>query len=121
MSAAGYNSTTAPRKKLQLLNLRRDDCLRLGAPTDVANACQYAVGRALGRAIYSGYKNVDGFLFASRLTGADVYAVFDRAVDKLIAPVTGDLERHPELPHTLSRHGITLIVTVSNSAGPARN
>lgn len=40
---------TKPRAKLKLLDLRKDGCVRLGAPTDTVNARNHAAGRALGR------------------------------------------------------------------------
>ena len=103
--------TTKPRAKLALLDLRKDGCVRLGAPTDTVNARNHAAGRALGRAIYSEHKDVDGLLFSSRLTGGDVYAVFDRGIAKLDAPETGTLPEHPDLPDVLSNYSIKLITT----------
>lgn len=102
---------TKPRAKLTLLDLRKDGCVRLGAPTDTVNARNHAAGRALGRAIYSDHKDVDGFLFSSRLTGGDVYAIFDRGIARLDATETGMLPEHPELIDALSNYGIKLIST----------
>lgn len=45
----------------------------------------------------------------SRLTGADVYAIFDRAVGKLDCPAAGMLTDHPDLPDVLARHDIRLL------------
>ena len=103
--------TTKPRAKLALLDLRKDGCVRLGAPTDTVNAQNHAAGRALGRAIYSEHKDVEGLLFSSRLTGGDVYAVFDRGIAKLDAAETGMLPEHPELIDVLSSYSIKLITT----------
>ncbi len=103
--------TTIPRVSLSLLDLRKDGCVRLGAPTDTVNARNHAAGRALGRAIYSGHKDVDGLLFSSRLTGGDIYAVFDRGIAKLDAPEAGTLPEHPELTDVLSNYGIKLVTT----------
>lgn len=103
--------TTKPRAKLALLDLRKDGCVRLGAPTDTVNARNHAAGRALGRAIYSDHKDVDGLLFSSRLTGEDIYAVFDRGIAKLNAAETGILPEHPELTDVLSNYSIKLITT----------
>lgn len=98
-----------PRAKLALLDLRNDGCVRLGAPTDTVNARNHAAGRALGRTIYSEHKDVDGFLFSSRLTGGDVYAIFDRGVARLDSTETGMLPEHPELIDVLSNYSIKLI------------
>lgn len=101
---------TKPRAKLSLLDLRKDGCVRLGAPTDAVSSRNHAAGRALGRAIHAGHQDVDGLLFSSRLTGADVYAVFDRAIEKLRMKRSGELPNHPELPEVLDRHQISLLV-----------
>lgn len=103
--------TAKPRAKLALLDLRKDGCVRLGAPTDTVNARNHAAGRALGRAIHTEHRDVDGLLFSSRLTGEDVYAVFDRGMAKLDAAETGMLPEHPELTDVLSTYGIKLITT----------
>lgn len=102
---------TKPRARLRLLDLRQDGCVKLGAPTDAVNARSHAAGRALGRAIHGEHEDVDGFLFSSRLTGADAYALFDRTLPKLEAQETGLLQDHPEVRAVLSRYEITLVRT----------
>ena len=99
-----------PDAVLALLDLRGDGCARIGAPTDAVHARNHAAGRALARAIHSEHADVDGLLYASRLTGKDIYAVFDRAAGKLASVDTGRLADHPELPEVLKRHGIGLMV-----------
>ena len=98
-----------PRLGLSLLDLRGDGCARLGAPSDTVRARNHAAGRALGRAVHDGHPDIDGFLFPSRLTGADVYALYDRSVAKLRAGEPGPLAEHPELPAVLERHGIRIL------------
>lgn len=49
------------------------------------NAKNHAAGRALGRDLYHNHTQVDGMLFASWLTGEDVYGIFDRASSRLTA------------------------------------
>lgn len=102
---------TKPGARLRLLDLRQDGCVKLGAPSDAVNARSHAAGRALGRAIHADHKDVDGLLFSSRLTGADAYAVFDRALAKLDASASALLQDHPALPNVLSEYGIQLIAT----------
>ncbi len=102
--------STAPGATLRVLDLREDGCVRLGAPTDAVRARNHAAGRALGRAIQEEHGDVDGFLFSSRLTGADVYAIFDRAVGKLQVEEMGNLADHPDLPAVFTRFEIGLIV-----------
>ena len=101
---------TAPETRLLLLDLRRDGCTLLGAPTDVAKAKNHAASRAFGRVVHAEHANVDGLLYASRLTGADVYAVFDRGIGKLEARESGTLPDHPDLPDVLAKYEIGLIV-----------
>ena len=98
-----------PRTTLQLLDLRLDGCFSVGAPTDTVNSRNHAAGRSFGKSIHTGYPDVDGFLYASRLTGADVYAVFDRGLGKLRLMDSGILPHHPELPKVLQRYGIRLV------------
>ena len=98
-----------PGTMLTLLDVRGDGCTVLGAPTDTVRARNHAAGRAFGRAIHAGHADIDGLLYVSRLTGGDVYAVFDRAVGKIESLETGALMDHPDLPETLERHGIGLV------------
>ena len=98
-----------PGTTLQLLDLRRDGCFSLGAPTDTVHSRNHTAGRSFGKAIHTGYPDVDGFLYASRLTGADVYAVFDRGIGKLRLMDSGILPHHPELPKILQRYDIRLV------------
>ncbi len=98
------------RAPLRLLDLRQDGCVRLGTPTDTVNARNHVAGRSLGRSIYADHKDIDGLLFASRLTGADVYALFDRAIRKLDVMDSGLLANHPELPRVLTQYSIRLLI-----------
>ena len=52
---------------------------------------------------------IDGSVHVSRLTEEDVYAVFDRGMDKLEATGALPLAHHPDLPDVLKRHGIQLV------------
>ena len=52
--------SSSPRSKLSILDLRKDGCTRLGAPTDAVNAKNHAAGRALGRDLYTNHNQVDG-------------------------------------------------------------
>ena len=56
---------------LVLLDLRGDGCARIGAPTDAVHARNHAAGRALGKAVHSEHADVEGLVYASRLTGVD--------------------------------------------------
>ena len=95
---------------LTILDLRSDGCTRIGAPTDVVQARNHAAGRAFGKTIHAEHADIDGLVYASRLTGKDVYAIYDRSVIKLKAGDVGQLEEHVELPGVLERHGIELLL-----------
>ena len=99
-----------PGGRLTLLDLRADGCTRIGAPTDVVQARNHAAGRAFGKTIHAEHADVDGLVYASRLTGEDVYAIYDRSVRKLKAGDVGQLDAHVGLPDVLERHGIALLV-----------
>lgn len=96
------------RVPLRLIDLQLDGAIRLGAPTDAAKARNQAAGRALSKSIHDGHPDIDGFMYESRLTGMTCYAIFERAVGKLIELDSGHLEEHPQLPTVLSLHRIGL-------------
>lgn len=99
---------TRSGEPLNLLDLTGSGCVEIGAPTDAVRARNQTAGQALGRAIYHDYADVDGFAYASRLTGNVCYGIFDRAVFKLVVVEIGGLPEHPELPELLERHHIEL-------------
>ncbi|MCY4003553.1 MAG: RES family NAD+ phosphorylase, partial [Rhodospirillales bacterium] len=94
---------------LTLVDLRGDGCTRIGVPTDKVNASNHPASRAFAKAIHADHGNVDGVLYGSRLTGEDLYAVFDRSAEKLTSVETGLLEDHPKLPDILRSYGIGLV------------
>lgn len=99
---------TRPGEALNLLDLTGSGCVEIGAPTDAVHARNQTAGQALGRAIYQQHIDIDGFAYASRLTGELCYAIFDRALVKLIAVETGTLLEYAQLPDLLERHHIEL-------------
>ena len=101
--------STRPAAELVLLDLRGDGCTRIGAPTDTVHARNHAAGRAFAKAIHAAHPDIDGFLYVSRLTDEETYAVFDRGMTKLEATGTGLLRDHPGLPDVLKRYGIELV------------
>ena len=101
--------STRSEAELMLLDLRRDGCTRIGAPTDTVRAKNHAAGRAFARAIHAEHPDIDGLVYMSRLTEEEVYAVFDRGMDKLEATGARPLAEHPDLPDVLRRHGIQLV------------
>jgi hypothetical protein len=108
--ARGYaRISTQPDRELNLLDLRDSGCVDIGAPTDAVRARHFAAGQALGKALYEEHKDVDGFIYASRLTGDDCVAVFDRAVEKLRVVDACELKDQRELPGVLDRNRVVLL------------
>lgn len=65
--------------------------------------------QAPGLAVHEEHEDFDGFIYASRLTGDDCIAFFERAVEKFIVQEACELKDQPELPDVLERHGIQLV------------
>ena len=99
---------TRPGEALNLLDLTGSGCVEIGAPTDAVRARNQTAGQALERAVYQQHIDIDGFAYALRLTGELCYAIFDRALTKLIAVEAGVLLEHTELTDPLERHHIEL-------------
>jgi RES domain len=101
--------STQPDRELNLLDLRDSGCVDIAAPTDAVRARHFAAGQALGRAVYEEHADVDGFIYASRLTGDDCIAVFDRAVQKFVVVDACELKDHVELPAVLKKNQVVLV------------
>jgi hypothetical protein len=101
--------STQPDRELNLLDLRDTGCVDIGAPTDAVRARHFAAGQALGKAVYEVHKDVDGFIYASRLNGDDCIAVFDRAVMKLRVVEASELKDAEEFPAVLGKNQVRLI------------
>ena len=99
-----------PGVALTLLDIRADGCTRIGAPTDVVQARNHSAGRSFGRTIHAEHADVDGLIYASRLTGKDAYAIYERSVGKLRVGDVGQLVEHVELASVLERHAIGLLI-----------
>ena len=93
---------------LELIDLRDDGPIRIGAPTAVAHDGNHAAGRALSGAVHHALPEADGLLFVSRFTADICMAVFDRAIGKLKPLDVVDLGRHVELMNALDDYGIVL-------------
>jgi hypothetical protein len=105
----GYRLSTQPERELNLLDLRDTGCVDIGAPTDAVRARHFAAGQALGRAVHEEHADVDGFIYASRLTGDDCIALLERAVGKLRVDEACELKDHEELPAVLERNKVMLL------------
>jgi len=77
---------------LLLVDLRMDGCFQLGVSTDIAGAKGdgdgWAASRALAQYVHD-HTALDGFLYRSRLTGANCVAVFDRAIQTKLTAGAG--------------------------------
>lgn len=106
----GWVEFDTPRESpFLLLDLRESGCVKLGIPTDAVHARNQAAGRALGRAIYEQYPDIDGIRYSSRLTGGECFAIFDRALRRMQLRRSGELVDHPKLLAVLRMHEIGLV------------
>lgn len=94
---------------LNLVDLRDDAPIRIGAPTAITHDTNHAAGRAFSAEIYLGLPEADGLLYESRFTGQACIAVYDRAIGKLEAVSTAPLGHHAEFLAALTDYEITLV------------
>ncbi|MBN9271951.1 MAG: hypothetical protein BGO93_18970 [Mesorhizobium sp. 65-26] len=73
-------ATTA---ELRLVDLRNDNAVRMGVPTDVVRAQRQNLARRWSVAFHEHPSQPDGVIYPSRLNGATNLAVYNRAVGKL--------------------------------------
>lgn len=93
---------------LNLVDLRRDGPIRIGAPTAVAHDANHAAGRSLSAFVYAEISEADGFLYDSRFTGDACLAVFDRAIEKLTATMVVPLMDSVDFHEALREYEIIL-------------
>ncbi|MCY3933231.1 MAG: RES family NAD+ phosphorylase [Acidobacteria bacterium] len=93
---------------LNLVDLRRDGPIRIGAPTAVAHDANHAAGRSLSAFVYAEVDEADGFLYDSRFTGDVCLAVFDRAIEKLTATMVVPLMDSVDFHEALREYEIIL-------------
>jgi len=65
---------------LHLIDLRKGGCLKLGVSTDIAGAKCFDEAQAFSDMLYQNL-SIAGILYASRLTGENCIAIFDRAIE----------------------------------------
>jgi hypothetical protein len=106
-------TTINTQQPLTLIDLRTTGLLRLGVSTDAARAKVHAQGRKLSQALHD-QTDIDGVVYASRLTGANCICTYERATAKLLAAPLAVLPRLSGLTEAL----LALSVTVVPS-GPA--
>lgn len=96
------------QRPLSLIDLRTTGLLRLGVSTDAARAKVHAQGRKLSQALHD-QTDVDGLVYASRLTGADCICVYERATAKLLAAPLAELPRLSSLTAALQALNVTIV------------
>ena len=101
--------TITATEPLNLVDLRDDAPIRIGAPTAITHDTNHAAGRAFSAEIYLGLPEADGLLYESRFTGQACIAVYDRAIGKLEAIKTAPLGRHADFVAALTDYEITLV------------
>jgi hypothetical protein len=99
---------TQYERESNLLDLRDTGCADIGAPADAVRSTHFSAGQALARAVHDEHPEVDGFIYASRLTGDDCIAVFNRAVEKFAVLDACELKNHPELSAVLERNKVVV-------------
>lgn len=102
-------STVQVATSLNLIDLTGDGPIRMGIPSDVARSRDQTLARLWSVAIYEHPATVDGILYPSRLNGEFNLAIYDRAVTKLAAGVTGALELAPGLGPALDALNVALV------------
>ena len=96
------------QQDLNLVDLRGDGPIRIGAPPDVVHDSNHLEGRSLSADVHAHLPYADGFLYHSRFTGDLCCAIFDRAFDKLDTLAVSPLTQHADFWGALSDYGITL-------------
>ncbi|MCL2716394.1 MAG: hypothetical protein FWD68_17965 [Alphaproteobacteria bacterium] len=95
-------------KELIVMNLRTTGLLGRGVSTNAARAKTQHSSRELSQTLYDEF-DVDGVLYASRLTSAKCVAVYDRAVTgKLVSTAVNSLSLHPQLTDALNSINVSI-------------
>lgn len=104
--------TIGSAESLQLVDLRGDGPIRIGATPAVAHDANHAAARSLSSATYVNVPEADGFLFQSRFTGHVCAVVCDRAFGKLAILDLTPLVEHVDFLQALIDYDITLTTSV---------
>ena len=98
--------TIAP---LSMVDLRDDNAVIMGIPTDVAKGSQQSLARKWSVAFHDHPQKPDGIIYPSRLSGQTNLAVFDRAIIKLKVARVAKLMAAPGLAAVLNDLKISVI------------
>ena len=94
---------------LRLVDLREDNAIRMGVPTDVAKSSRQGIARAWSLAFHEHPSAPDGIIYPSRLNGHTNLAVFDRAISKLSAARAMSLLAAPGLAAVINDLRVSLV------------
>jgi len=97
------------RSLLTLADLREDQAIRMGVPSDVHRASRQTLGRAWSAAFHDHPSAPDGIIYPSRLNGHANLAIYDRAIPKLAAIRLRRLSSVPELSTVLDDLNVALV------------
>ena len=99
-------ATTA---NLRLVDLRADNAVRMGVPTDVVRAQRQNLARRWSVAFYEHPSKPDGIIYPSRLNGATNLAIYDRSTAKLQPKRVVTLLGAPGLAQVLEDFRVALV------------
>ena len=96
---------------LRLVDLREDQAVLMGVPSDVHRSSRHTLGRMWSVAFHEHPASPDGIVYPSRLNGHTNLAVYGRAVPKLRAVRVRELLAVPELVQVLDDLEVALVAT----------
>ena len=73
------------REPLKLVDLRGDNLIKMGVPTDAVRASSHKLGRLWSLAFWSHGESPDGLIYPSRLNEETNIALYNRATKKVAA------------------------------------
>ena len=95
--------------ELRLVDLRTDNAVRMGVPTDVVRAQRQNLARRWSLAFYEHPSKPDGIIYPSRLNGATNLAIYDRSIAKLRPKRVVTLRGAPGLAQVLEDFRVALV------------
>lgn len=95
-------------RELALVDLTGAGAFELGIDTDANRARDHGQGQQFAELLHAQMTDIDGILFASRLTDARCIAIFERALPSLSGSVPVPLLQAAELVPELERLKITV-------------
>ncbi|WP_353646526.1 RES family NAD+ phosphorylase [Mesorhizobium sp. WSM2239] len=98
----------ATTEVLRVVDLRGDNAVRMGVPTDVVRAQRQNLARRWSVALYDHPSQLDGIIYPSRLNGATNLAIYDRSIRKLQAKRIVTLLGAPGLAQVLEDFRVSL-------------